>query len=473
MSRGRRALGVVVVVVSCVAAACSGGSGSELRGEGDERPVDTEAAGAAAVPLLQLAVGLEQQLAAASPGSDLTVAPLPVATALSQVRAGASGTTADELDRVLATPTGPDGAARLATGLSSLDRLLPDRSGEVQAPDGRTGRLSVELASSLWLPRGTNVADGWLDELASTWGTGVRTTDFRSDPETARRAVNGWVARETAGHIDQLAARGSISSTTRLLAATAAYLKAPWASAFAETDTRLLPFHHLDGAVTTTPTMRNPVLGDVRHGTGDGWVAVDLPYLGRDLWMTVVLPDPGRFEEVERALDGGRLDDLVDGLRPATVDLSLPKFGFTTDSPLTDPLRTLGLSEAMDPLAADLGGISPEQLWLSPVLHQTYLAVDEQGTEATATAPRTPATTAATRPGGPATTGRKGTDDTALAAGTTSPATTAPLPTDSRGEAVTASGAVAVTVDRPFLVLVRDRPTGAPLFYGRVLSPNG
>ena len=80
---------------------------------------------------------------------------------------------------------------------------------------------------------------------------------------------------------------------------------------------------------------------------------------------------------------------------------------------------------------------------------------------------------AATRPGGPATTGRKGTDDTALAAGTTSPATTAPLPTDSRGEAVTASGAVAVTVDRPFLVLVRDRPTGAPLFYGRVLSPNG
>lgn len=458
MSRGRRALGAVVLGLSLGAVACSGGTGTELRGTGAEAPVDLPAAERAAGPLLDLVVALEQQLATASPGSDLAVGAMPVAMSLSQARSGAVGDTAAQIDRVLHTPDGPDGAQQLAAGLASLDRIVGSRAGEQRNAGSRTGTVAIDLAQSVWLQKGTTIDRSWLDGLATAWGTGVRTTDFRSDPETARRAVNSWVDDATNGHIEQLAPRGTISPSTRILAAAATYLKAPWVTAFADTETRLAPFRHLDGTVSTASMMRNPELTDVRYGTGDGWTAVDLPYLGRSLWMTVIVPDEGRFTEVEQGLDSARLHDLLTQLQPTTLDLRLPKFGFTTDTPLTDALRALGLTIATDPFAADFGGISPEPLSLTSVLHQTYLAVAEQGTEATATNPKPPAT-ATTRP--PSATAGTG---TSITTSTTTGAGSAPT---------AAATATVVTVDRPFLVLVRDRPTGAALFYGRVLSPNG
>ena len=270
---------------------------------------------------------------------------------------------------------------------------MASRAGEQRDTTSRTGTVAIDLAQSLWLQKGTTIERDWLDGLATTWGAGVRTTDFRSDPETARKAVNSWVADATNDHIDQLAPRGTISPTTRILAAGAAYLKAPWVTPFADTETRLAPFRHLDGSVSTVSMMRNPDLTDARYGAGDGWVAVDLPYLGRSLWLTVIVPDEGRFTDVERGLDGDSLRDLLRSLAPSTLDLSLPKFGFTTDAPLTDALRSLGLTIATDPFAADFSGISAEPLSLTSVLHQTYLAIAEQGTEATATNPKPPATT--------------------------------------------------------------------------------
>jgi serpin B len=457
MSRARRALGLVVIGLSLATAACAGGTGSEVKGTGDQAPVDDDAAERAAGPLLDLAVELEQQLADARPGADLAVAPLPVAVTLAQARSGAAGATAEELERVLHTPVA-GGTEQQAAGLSSLDRIVLSRSGEQRDPSGRTGKVSIDLAQSLWLQKGTPIDAPWLDTMAATWGTGVRATDFRSDPETARKAVNSWAADATNDHIDQLAPRGSISPTTRILAAGAAYLKAPWVTAFADTETRLGPFRHLDGSVTATSMMRNPELDDVRYGAGDGWVAVDLPYLGRSLWMTVIVPDEGRFTAVEQGLDGDGLRSVLDHLRPTTIDLRLPKFGFTTDTPLTDALRSLGLTQATDPLAADFGGISTEPLSITSVLHQTYLAVAEQGTEATASAPKPPATTTTTR----------------LRPSTSTTGTDPTVPGEPPGTApTTTQPATTVVVDRPFLVLVRDRPTGAALFYGRVLSPNG
>ncbi len=468
MPTGRRALGLAAAAVVVLLAACAGGSGSQVRGVGTQGPLDAEAGSRAATPVLDLAVRLEQHLAAASPGSDVTVAPLPVASSLAQARVGAAGTTAEELDRVLGAASVEGGAATLASGVASLDRIVRSRSGTQRDASGRTGTVSVDLVDGLWLPKDTPFEQGWLDELATTWDAGVHTTDFRSDPETARRAMNDWASSATRGHIDQLVPRGSVPPTTRLVAAGAAYLKAPWLTPFDEARTRLAPFRHLDSTTTTVPMMRNPGLRDVRLGTGDGWTAVDLPYLGRDLWMTVIVPADGRFGEVEAGLDGSRLGDLLASLTPATVDLSLPRFGFTTDAPLTDALRDLGLADAMDPLAADLTGISPEPLSISSVLQQTYLAVAEQGTEATATNPTPPApSTTAGRASTSTSTGTTGTTGTT---GSTGGGGSAVAPS---GVAPSTPSATVVTVDRPFLVVVRDRSSGAPLLYGRVLSPNG
>ena len=157
MSRGRRALGLVAIGLSLGAVACSGGAGTEVRGTGDEEPVELSAAERAAGPVLDLAVELEQRLAEASPGSDITVAALPVAMSLSQARSGAAGDTAAELDRVLHTPDGPDGPEQLARGLSSLDRLVTSRAGEQRDTTSRTGTVAIDLAQSLWLQKGTTI----------------------------------------------------------------------------------------------------------------------------------------------------------------------------------------------------------------------------------------------------------------------------------------------------------------------------
>ena len=184
---------------------------------------------------------------------------------------------------------------------------------------------------------------------------------------------------------------------------------------------------------------------------GPGWRSVTLAYLGDELDLTVVLPDEGRFGEVERALDGDALADLLDSTRRAPVDVSLPRFGFTTDLDLVDPLRALGAADAFDPLLADFTGISADEaLSLAAVAHQTFFAVDEEGTEGSGTRPTA----------------------------TTIPTTTIPTTADGPPVPTTAASAPAapahrIVIDRPFLVIVSDRATGAPLLYGRVVSPRG
>ncbi len=449
---------LLVATVTVLVSACAGTTGTAVKGRGERIDTQDRAATAAAVTLTDLAVELEHRLAADDPDADAAIAPLPVASGLAQAQAGARNDTAAELERLLPV-TGPTGLPT-DVGLASLDQILTGRSGEEEDASGRAGKISVELAQTLWLQKGTEIEQPWLDRLATTWGVETRTTDFRSDSETARRAVNTWLSDATNGHLEQLLRRGDIGGSTRLLAASGAYLKAPWLTPFAEVDTRLAPFHQIDGRTTTVSMMRNADLDEVRYGRGDGWEAVDLPYLGRDLWLTVVLPDSGRFRAVEEGLDGAGLTALVESLTPSLVDLSLPKFGFTTTVDLDRALRALGLELALDPDRADFSGISAEHLSLTGVPHQTFLAADEQGTEAVGTGPDpTTTTTTATSTSTTAPAGATSTTVSGVDVGRAPPVT------------ATSSPVRSVVVDRPFLVLVRDRSTGAPVFYGRVVAP--
>ena len=200
-ARGRRALGLAAVsLTAVVVVACSGGSGTEVRGAGDEAPVDVGAAGTTATPLLDLALDLERQLAAAGPGADVAVAPLPVAVSLSQARSGAGGSTAEEIDRVLHTPVGADGAdqlsrvtagddpARVAAGRELLDAVRAAMTEEERAIADLRGRgcTWAEVAERLG---GTAEArrkqfDRTLDRVSATLGLDEGTThDDDSGPD--------------------------------------------------------------------------------------------------------------------------------------------------------------------------------------------------------------------------------------------------------------------------------------------------
>jgi serpin B len=163
---------------------------------------------------------------------------------------------------------------------------------------------------------------------------------------------------------------------------------------------------------------------------GDGWQAIELAYQGETAAMDIIVPDEGRFAEVESSLDYKTASAILSSLQPTSVTLALPKFKFESEFGLADQLTALGMPDAFDPGKADFSGMTERNdLYISAVVHKAFIAVDEKGTEAAAA--------------------------TAVIVGVTS----APM------------FDVTLTIDRPFIILIRDIPTGQILFVGRVLNP--
>jgi serpin B len=257
----------------------------------------------------------------------------------------------------------------------------------------------------------------------------MRIVDFKTAAEAARQAINAWVAGETNDRITELLPEGAVDDMSRLVLTNAVYFDATWAQPFDPSATSDAVFTLPDGTEVTVPTMHGLVAA--RYARGDGWQALDLGYTGGEMSMLLILPDAGRFEEVEGSLPAGLIDEVVASLADTEAQVSLPRFEIRTQADLNEALGALGIVDAFDPARADFTGISTEEaLYISGVLHEAFIAVDEAGTEAAAA--------------------------TAVIIGTTS------MPVE----------IVEIDFDRPFLFALRDRETGTALFLGRVLDPS-
>jgi serpin B len=280
----------------------------------------------------------------------------------------------------------------------------------------------------LWGQEGFEFLMPFLDTLARSYGAGMRIVDFAGATEAARQAINGWVAEETNDRITDLIPEGVLGPMVRLVLTNAVYLDATWMEPFDPDATSDGPFRLLDGTEVTVPMMHQE--GTLPYASGDGWRAVEVPYVGGELAMLVLVPDGGRYAEIE-ADAGAYFDEARAGVAATLVRLGMPKFEFRTQAGLGDLLRNLGMTTAFDPASADFSGMTnTERLFISDVIHEAFIAVDEAGTEAAA------ATAVVMR------------------------ATAAP------------SEAFEVEIDRPFLFSLYDRETGAVLFMGRVLDPS-
>jgi serpin B len=287
----------------------------------------------------------------------------------------------------------------------------------------------LAIANSLWGQRDTPWEQPFLDRLAELYGASLRLTDFEVDAEAARRDINDWVSDQTEGRIADLLPAGVPDDLTRLVLVNAIYLKAPWLTPFEPTATTPQPFTRLDGSSPAVPMMRSR--GQLPYATGDGWQAVDLPYAGYELTMTVLVPDAGRLTDAEAQMAPSLLDAVVGSQAVRDVELGLPRWDTSTAFPLADALRAAGMPTAFDADAADFRGMTAaERLYLSAVQHQANITVDEAGTEAAAAT-------------------------AAVIAATSAPA----------------EPPVQLVVDRPFLFMIRDVPTGTLVFLGRVADP--
>ena len=166
------------------------------------------------------------------------------------------------------------------------------------------------------------------------------------------------------------------------------------------------------------------------YAGGDGYQVVDVPYSWGEMSMTILLPDDGAQEEFEGSLDPEMLNRIIDDIETDYITLTMPLFEFESQFSLGDTLPMMGMPDAFG-AGADFSGMTGSRdLWISEVVHKAFVSVDEEGTEAAA-------------------------------------ATVVVVPTSGPSKEP-----IEVTVDRPFIFLIRDVGTGTVLFLGRVSNPD-
>ncbi|MBO0775594.1 MAG: hypothetical protein J2P34_04720, partial [Actinobacteria bacterium] len=223
----------------------------------------------------------------------LVLSPASIAAALRLALLGARGHTAAEL----ATALHLSGPGEAAEGLRLL-ASVPAAGGDSQpGQDARDDQVIFRAPNTVWVQAGLPLQPEYTGAVAALASGEVRDADFTGDPGQARHAINELIEERTAGRIRDLLPPGGIGQLTRLVLASAVYLKAAWEHPFPAGATADAPFHPEPGRDVTVAMMRLTArLGYLR---GEGYQAVLLPYRGRRLAMAVILPDgppapPGR-----------------------------------------------------------------------------------------------------------------------------------------------------------------------------------
>ncbi len=358
------------------------------------------------------------------PGN-LFYSPYSISSALAMTYAGAEGSTAEEMASVLRFMLDQE---NLHPAFNALDQKL-DSLAELEVPKDQGDPFQLNIANAIWGQQDFHFEDDFLDLLAENYGAGLRLLDYVSQPEESRLAINQWVSDETKEKIQDLIPQGGITNDTRLVLSNAIYFKATWLEPFNENLTEDGIFYGLDGEEIPAQMMKTGQDASFRYLKEDGYQVVELPYIGNQVSMLVVVPDQGRFEEFEDQFSVEELNRILDGISYSPVVLTFPRFEFETEISLASTLETMGMPTAFSD-AADFSGMTgAKDLFISDVFHKAFVSVDEEGTEAAAA--------------------------TAVVMSLTS------MP----------ESPLELTVDRPFLFLIREHETGTVLFMGRVVNP--
>ena len=351
---------------------------------------------------------LHRAVASADPGAGTVSSGYGAATALSLALAGTAGDTRSALANLLGVAAIDESAVH--AGMNALAQALEARSND---------DLVLRTANRAFVRPGLALRDTYLDVAVGDYGAPVTEADFAGATDEVTRRVNAWVSARTDGFIDSIVERVDPGTVFALL--NALFLDAAWSDTWSELAP--LDFTTADGTTAPVPAFGGrETLGTVE---ADGVRGVELPYAGGELAMLILVPD--ELASFEGTLDAAALDALVAGLASSEVQLRVPKWEDDADIDLSTLLAPLGLPA--NPW--DFGRMIESDAPTVDVtaLQKARIEVDENGTRAAAVTGVVGVTSLP--PGDP----------------------------------------VVFDVDRPFVYVLRDRPTGTVLFTGRVLDP--
>jgi len=358
-------------------------------------------------------------------GGNLFFSPFSLSSALALTGEGARGRTADEIRSVFFLP---ENTTALRDGFSGMNAAVS--SGDPH--------YSLRTANALWAEKTYPFHNDYITSVSRYYGAKTTNLDFINHPEDSRVAINSWVENQTEDRIKDLIPGGAIDPATRLVITNAIYFKGSWVKQFDRNRTSDMEFRTGAGTTVKVPMMQRTDEGAVYpYAENTNLQMLSMPYeysTGRKLSMVILLPKTDSLTGAESALDAGTLAALQQSAETRRVEVYFPKFTLTTRYSLPAVLTAMGMPTAFTPSADFSGMDGTRDLFISDVIHQAFIDVNEEGTEAAA------ATAVVMR----------------LAA---APANPQPVPV--------------FRADHPFIFIIRDDETGAILFMGRVVNPAG
>ena len=347
--------------------------------------------------------------------------PYSIMIALGMAYEGARGMTAEEIQSVIELPTDDETRRDMVRSLQS--ELNPEGTG-----------YELSTANAYWLKQGETLIEDYQYTIENDYLAGGQQLDFEGDPTGSADTINAWVEGETNGKIKDLISPDLIDSLTYLILTNAIYFKADWKWQFDEEATMERDFHLTDGTSNMVETMNMcDEEIDINYAENDDVQMLQLPYKDDELSMYVLLPKQNDISGLESDRTYEYLRDLKSDLSGEWVDIYLPSFKFELKYNLNQYLIEMGMPTAFSG-DADFSGICEVDLFISDVIHQSFVEVNEEGTEAAA------ATAVVV-----SVTGGVGGDE--------------PTPVEFRA-------------DHPFIFLIEHKATGQILFMGKVEDPS-
>ncbi len=360
-----------------------------------------------AVASAEFGIELLSNLSVSKEGNIL-LSPLSIWLAMAMLYEGANGSTAEEIARVLHFP-------------ENKSLLRENINWFLENFGNHTENYTLKIANSLWVQEGFPVKERYIEILKEFYYAYFQLLDFRGAPEKARDIINGWIENETNGKIKNFFSPESITPATVAVLVNAIYFHGFWSYQFNESLTKKEPFYSSSGKIMVDMMH---ISEEFKYTEDHDTQVLEMPYKGGNFSMVIVLPKKSTLNISLKNLEKWRRE-----LHLVKANVSFPKFKLDEKFSVKDILEGMGIREVFNP-SADLSDMGPGGIFASDVFHETYISVDEKGTEAAAV--------------------------TGIPIYSAIPP---PLPH------------VEFRVDHPFLFIIEDRSTGAIFFMGWVDEP--
>ncbi len=292
--------------------------------------------------------------------------PYSISTALAMTYEGAKGQTAEEMKKVFHFPDDnqrKNGFAAVHNDLNKKDK-----------------EYKLHTANALWAHENYAFLDEYLGTVEKYYAGRSTNMDFVNEGEKSRKTINSWVEDQTNDKIKDILPPNSINSMTRLVLTNAIYFKGQWEKEFKKSDTKDEDFNTPQGT-KKVPMMRlTGKEAKFNYAENNDMQILEMDYKGKDLSMLIILP--------RENLDSFSLDNisqLKTDMHTQRVDIYIPRFKFETKYFMKDTLSEMGMPSAFSMTDADFSGMDRKGLlYIDFVIHQAFVEVNEEGTEAAA-----------------------------------------------------------------------------------------